>query len=524
MWTGEVLVLFFGWEVLVLAGTWERHEALDRDGIVNLFWTPDLENGVITFELHARTRGWVGLGFSANGAMDGSDVVVGWIKDGQTFFTDRHAEGNQPLVDGSQDYELLFASEDEDGLTLRFKRRVDTCDEDDFYITSDTCSLIYAYGETDPDGEDPFYHGRDRCGVKSANLLDPQIELRNDIVIPPSPTTYWCSLFEAPAIDAKQHVIGYRSRVTKGNEAYVHHLVVSLCKTNESDAERFEQFLRDHPRGASCHRPEVDLLVGNCQGVLMGWAVGGVVTFLFLARLRFQWSTLHRVLSSIDRLAVGANFPKQAGYPLRPASEGPTYYRMQMHYDNPQLVDGIRDGSGLTVYYTSRLRAYDMGTIVFGHEVIYTQLVPHGLSHFMTVGHCSAECTKKFLPPEGIRIFAGLLHSHLLGRKMKARVFRDGKELPWILHDDHYDFDYQQSRILREEFNLLPGDHVTVECELDSSARDNATLGGLTTHDEMCEFFVTYYPRVEGMNLCLSAVGYEYVHATFDLGDIRLDP
>ena len=49
---------------------------------------------------------------------------------------DRHAVGNElPLVDESQDYELLFASEDEEGLTLRFKRPMDTCDEDDFYIT-----------------------------------------------------------------------------------------------------------------------------------------------------------------------------------------------------------------------------------------------------------------------------------------------------------------------------------------------------------------------------------------------------
>ena len=44
-----------------------------------------------------------------------------------------------------------------------------------YNIQSDTWSLIYAYAETDPDGEDPFYHGRDHRGVKSVNLLDPQI-------------------------------------------------------------------------------------------------------------------------------------------------------------------------------------------------------------------------------------------------------------------------------------------------------------------------------------------------------------
>ena len=87
MQTGAWRILFLVLIPLVLGQTWERHETLDRDGIVNLFWTPDLENGEITFQLHAKTQGWAGLGFSANGAMPGSDIVVGWIKDGQTHFT-----------------------------------------------------------------------------------------------------------------------------------------------------------------------------------------------------------------------------------------------------------------------------------------------------------------------------------------------------------------------------------------------------------------------------------------------------
>ncbi|CAG0895153.1 unnamed protein product [Darwinula stevensoni] len=513
--------------------TWERHETLDRDGIVNLFWTPDLENGVITFELHVKTQGWAGLGFSANGAMPGSDIVVGWVKDGQSYFSDRHAVGNElPLVDERQDYELLFASEDEEGLTLRFKRPIDTCDEDDFYITSDTWSVIYAFGETDPDEEDPFYHGRDNRGVKSVNLLDPQNgdipdepgvkewELRNDIIIPPIDTTYWCSVFKAPPVDRKHHIIGYQPWIMEGNEAYLHHFVVATCTVNEDEETTFEQFMQDYPHGVSCFDYSINLPIQKCQNVLMAWAVGG----------------------------VGENYPEQTGFPLKPTSEGATYYRLEVHYDNPMLVDGIYDDSGLTIYYTDNLRTYDMDTLVFGHNVVYTQypyisnlsafaeigldptpnlvlffqLVPPGLNNFMTVGHCPAECTE-MLPPEGIHIFSGLLHSHLLGRKMRARIFRDGQELPWILHDEHYDFDYQQSRVLREEFILLPGDHVTIECELSSSEREDVTVGGLKTHDEMCEFFVMYYPRVEEMNVCHTNVDFQRFHATFQLGSVHMN-
>ncbi|CAG0892814.1 unnamed protein product [Darwinula stevensoni] len=440
--------------------TWERHESLDRDGIMNLYWTPDLESGEITFELHAKTQGWAGLGFSANGAMIGSDIVVGWIKDGQTFFTDRHAVGNElPLVDESQDYELLFASEDEEGLTLRFKRLIDTCDEDDFYITSDTWSLIYAYAETDPDGEDPFYHGRDNRGVKSLNLLDPQIgdipdepglkmwEMRNDVIIPAVYTSYWCSVFKPPQTDTKQHIIGYHPWVTEGNEEYVHHYTVMTCTVKEGEEVIFEQFMQDYPQGSPCLEPHANILYDNCQSIVSAWAVGG----------------------------VGENYPKNAGYPLNPITEGPTYFMMELHYDNPLLIEGIHDDSGQISYYTDNLRTYDMDLLS-------------------------------------------------MGRKMRARIFRDGEELPWILHDEHYDFNYQQSRVLREEFTLLPGDHIVTECELDSSDRDLVTLGGLTTHDEMCQFFVMYYPKVEGLMHCASNVDFQYFHTLFQVGGINLSP
>ena len=38
-------------------------------------------------EIHCRTSGWVGFGFSPNGNMDQSDVVVGWISNGLANFT-----------------------------------------------------------------------------------------------------------------------------------------------------------------------------------------------------------------------------------------------------------------------------------------------------------------------------------------------------------------------------------------------------------------------------------------------------
>jgi len=45
---------------------------------------------------------------------------------------------------------------------------------------------------------------------------------------------------------------------------------------------------------------------------------------------------------------------------------------------------------------------------------------------------------------------------------MKLRHFRNGKELPWILNDPHYDFDFQQNAHLPAEVTVLPGDQLTI--------------------------------------------------------------
>ena len=51
-----------------------------------LHWKFDMKNKTITFAVNVSTTGWVGFGLSPNGGMIGSDVVIGWVKDGQSYF------------------------------------------------------------------------------------------------------------------------------------------------------------------------------------------------------------------------------------------------------------------------------------------------------------------------------------------------------------------------------------------------------------------------------------------------------
>ena len=61
--------------------------ALDEKQNVNLYWNLKREEKEIYFTVEAKTTGWVGFGISSGqGRMEGADIVIGWVKDGKTYF------------------------------------------------------------------------------------------------------------------------------------------------------------------------------------------------------------------------------------------------------------------------------------------------------------------------------------------------------------------------------------------------------------------------------------------------------
>lgn len=59
---------------------------LSDNGEYFLFWKFNASH--ITFEVHAKTYGYVGFGLSTTGRMFPSDIVTGWVKpDGSAVFT-----------------------------------------------------------------------------------------------------------------------------------------------------------------------------------------------------------------------------------------------------------------------------------------------------------------------------------------------------------------------------------------------------------------------------------------------------
>ncbi|CAH1233409.1 MOXD1 [Branchiostoma lanceolatum] len=471
--------VFFG--QVVCADDFTHQEVLDEEGKFHLFWKFDDEK--IEFEAQVQTTGWVGLGLSPNGGMPGSDIAIGWVKDGTAHLTDRYAEEKaQPPVDESQDWELVSGYENGTHTVLRFNRKLTTCDVRDRVINGDTMRVLWAWHDDDPEDESgvggPPYHGANR-GVRSTVLLSNIIDtadsagelkytfdltMKNVSIPADQDTTYWCRVFELPNLASKHHVIKLEPIITHGNEGVVHHFLVYRC-----DKHRDVTILPEEHPGHDCRSPNMPLDWGPCyEGTLLAaWAVGGGTIVV----------------------------PDHAGFPMGEEDDS-SFVLMELHYDNPQLASGIYDSSGLRLTYTPELRNNNMGVLGVGLAVTKYHVIPPHTEAFVSVGFCNTDCLDAHLEELGqpIHIVGVTFHSHLLGVKMNARLIHEGVETD-IARDDNYDFNLQFTRMMKEEITVYPGDTLLVECTYNSMNRDQVTYGGYATTDEMCEVFFQYYPK-----------------------------
>ncbi|CAL8076546.1 unnamed protein product [Orchesella dallaii] len=492
-----------------------RHEVtLDSKGKYKLIWFVDWDEERVIFNVTVTTNGYIGLGLSKRGKMAGADIIIGGVgKDGKPYFTDRHAVGNNlPEIDSSQDWTLHEAWERGTQTFLSFSRPFDTCDADhDFPISDDVLELIWAYGEVDDNLQ---YHFENRGSYK-AYLLDPDLAPRemNRFRSGGDKSTkvfnmttertlnedyiYWCSFHKVPT-KTKQHVIGFDVVFpTEQDRRHVHHLVLYRCFAPPGvEAETmFEGLARSG--GNECYVTVEPDTVGAryCGEVIYSWAVGGKAIF----------------------------FPDHVGLPI--SEQGTEYFMLETHYDNPNQLTNLRVGLTLETYYTNRLREHDAGCLWIGEwSPAATSIIipPNSLSH-VTMGHCAPGCTQRFFK-EDVNIFAFLQHTHLAGRGVRALHFRGEKELPWIVYDDNYDFNFQQFRILRKERVVKPGDQILQRCVYETTNTNGSVVeGGFSTRQEMCDALLYYYNKAPGFSFCLSEIKTESYYNFLGIQNVTWD-
>ncbi|XP_066019013.1 LOW QUALITY PROTEIN: DBH-like monooxygenase protein 1 [Pocillopora verrucosa] len=470
-----------------LSSEFAHHAVLDPAEKMKLYWTVDWDAKMVYFAVEAATTGWVGFGFSGrSGAMIGSDVVIGWVKNNEGYLRDRFADEEKlPPVDEQQDYKLIGFEESGGKTVLKFKREFDTCDSRDRKLEAGATKVVFAYHDDDPASESKIkYHtfrgsrtlmllnSMDKRNINETGWLSFPITTKN-VTIPAKETTYWCALIKAPELQSKHHITKVEPLVQKGNEGFVHHLILYECEGNFTE--------NDYDQGRDC-MDTANMPYARCRdaSIVVAWAVGGESFY----------------------------YPLHAGFPLG-ADDSPKNFLLEMHYDNPSNVPGRVDSSGVRIYYTDKLRKYDSGIVSVGVRVNNWHIIPPKQKDWLSIGYCTAECTESIfnstsLQGGGINVFASILHTHLAGRAIWTRHIRNGKELPEIARDDQYDFNFQDTQVLRKEINIQPGDEMIHYCKYNSMDRDQLTKGGIASREEMCLDFLFYYPRVPKIKLCQS--------------------
>ncbi|KAL9970009.1 hypothetical protein ACROYT_G022312 [Oculina patagonica] len=476
-----------------LSSEFAHHAVLDPAELMKLYWTVDWDKETVSFAVEAATTGWVGFGFSSgNGKMAGSDVVIGWVKDSKGYLTDRFADAQRlPPLDKENNYVFTGFEESDKKTVLRFYRKFDTCDPRDRKIEQGTTKIVFAYHTEDPGSDDDIkYHTfRGSRSILLLNSLDKKqinetgwkdfLIRNNNVTIPKKHTTYWCSLIRAPEIKTKHHITKFEPYIQKGNEGIVHHFLVYECQGTFNDSH--------YGTGYDCVDPNMPFKQCLSPKIVAVWGTGGEAFY----------------------------YPQTAGYPVG-ATDSPSGYLLEMHYDNPEGIEGRKDSSGVRFYYTSKLRSYDAGVLSVGESVTPYMVIPPKQKSWLTVGYCPKECTQEYfksttLPEKGIKVFAAFLHTHLQGRAIWTKHIRNGVELPEIARDDNYDFNFQDIQALREEVHIRPGDDLIHYCKYQTMDRDKIVEGGLATRQEMCLDFLYYYPRIANVSGHCTSIQYKPV-------------
>lgn len=186
--------------------------------------------------------------------------------------------------------------------------------------------------------------------------------------------------------------------------------------------------------------------------------------------------------------------PENVGGPLGMSNMGHRSFLIEVHYNNPQLLQDVVDDSGVRFYWSRTLREFQLGTAVMGDPGTNLNGTTVGdeagiYSHAFT---CPADCSSAFFADGNVTVLSQNLHMHATGVRIVHRHIRDGTVLTET-DIDYWDFDQQGNAQVRfAPFSVQAGDEFTTKCWYKT---DGNTQFGFESNDEMCAVFMYYYPR-----------------------------
>jgi len=133
--------------------------------------------------------------------------------------------------------------------------------------------------------------------------------------------------------------------------------------------------------------------------------------------------------------------PKDVGFRIGNGSL--PILELGIHFNNPGLVSGLFDRSGIRIYYNTNLRKFDAGVLFLGDGVV-TQIggVEPGDGYKEYEYDCCSNCSARW--GHNLNVFASFLHMHQVGSQAWSTLYREEKKIMEINRIDYYNFGMQQ--------------------------------------------------------------------------------
>ncbi|CAC5410143.1 unnamed protein product [Mytilus coruscus] len=173
--------------------------------------------------------------------------------------------------------------------------------------------------------------------------------------------------------------------------------------------------------------------------------------------------------------------PAEAG--VRIGIKGFKQVMVAFQYYNQTRRQGYTDSSGMTLYYTPKLRRFDAR--VSPLEVTHFS-IPPGIESYEVVSACPGDCTVLEVASP-IYIILGMNHMHRLGRKQRIEIHRGGKLQQTVTNDTNYKVVHPHYFWYKQPIQLLPGDMLKMTCEYNSTSENDTVEWDVSWRGEMCK-------------------------------------
>ena len=403
-------------------------EGISKRNGVAVHWRVNVAEELLYLSFAARAQdGWIGFGMAEAGGMSGADLVI-YETSKPDILTDAYVlRDPQPLIDDCQDWQLVSVLNDGGFLIVEGVRKLDTKDTQDRIVINDAepfvvaQKIIAAWGN----GSDTMvYHGRNNRARGALRWFGTEDEVTSfqrqmteeasgyfdlsfgNYSIKTNDTEYVNFCFDWNADVVPQGLAAYGNVemiavdivTDPTTESFLHHVSFLASRT-------------EHNVSGVCHNIDAAY---DVEQYLYGWTFG----------------------SSPFRL------PKDVGLVLGPGEkEGFKGFRCEVHYNNPNMIEGMKDNSKIRVHYSMTPRKYEMGVATMADFAVAlrTQPIDAGLSKHSF--DCSDQCSLLVLD-EPVTVVAEAFHMHSLGSAGVQYQIRNGE----IIRQGRVDyFDFNQA-------------------------------------------------------------------------------